>query len=82
MRTGIQLAFAGLAATLLLFGIFVWPTPYQYICLTREWSFGGAGGVRRSQAYQRLYRINRFTGAATPVATTEPDSTDEENAVE
>jgi len=39
--------------TLLLWGIFIWPTPYRYEKVSRLWYNG---------TKQVVYRVNRFTG--------------------
>jgi hypothetical protein len=45
-------------AALLAFGVFVWPTPYQYEAVTHTNSYTG-------HSSQVVYRINRFTGERT-----------------
>ena len=44
-----------LCGTALLWGIFLWPTPYRYETVSRPW-------YRSSK--QQVYRVNRFTGTA------------------
>ena len=52
--TAALIATGMVCATVVLFGFFLWPTPYRYeVMITR--------GVHGDQ-YGRVYRINRFTG--------------------
>jgi hypothetical protein len=44
---------AMVCGTVLLFGFFIWPTPYRYEKVSRPWYTGPK---------QEVYRINRFTG--------------------
>lgn len=47
-----------LCITALLWGLFIWPTPYTYEKVSRPWYQG---------TKQEVYRVNRFTGDATKV---------------
>jgi hypothetical protein len=49
-----------LAAVALIWGVFIWPTPYFYEKISYRHSLSS-----RSDARELLYRINRFTGEAT-----------------
>lgn len=53
--------------TVLLWGFFIWPTPYRYEKVTRVWY----GGTK-----QEVYRINRFTGRAKKVVDPAPARSD------
>jgi hypothetical protein len=47
-----------LAAAALAFGVFVWPTP---------WRYEKVNTFRGDRNYDKVYRINRWTGDAVPV---------------
>jgi hypothetical protein len=48
--------------TVLLFGFFIWPTPYRYEKVGRPYYILGQVSTK-----QEVYRINRFTGRAEKV---------------
>jgi hypothetical protein len=64
----IIVALAILCTTALIWGVFIWPTPYQYEKVTRPWYTG---------TKQEIYRINRFTGTAEKVVDPTPKTDDD-----
>ena len=55
-------------ATAIIWGVFIWPTPYKYEKVTRPWYSG---------TKQEVYRINRFTGHSEKVVDPIPKTTDD-----
>ena len=53
--------------TALIWGIFIWPTPYRFEKVTRPWYTG---------TKEEIYRINRFTGYSEKVVDPIPKTTD------
>lgn len=61
-RNAVVIVVALVCVTILLWGFFIWPTPYLYEKVTRPYYGGGRDGNK-----QEVWRINRFTGRAEKV---------------
>ena len=64
-RGMVVMIVALLCVTALLWGFFIWPTPYQYEKVSRPWYQG---------TKQEVYRINRFTGKSEKVVDPIPNT--------
>lgn len=68
-----RLGWATLAG-LILFGLLIWPTPYEFQTLRTVGFYNGRISAARPR--EILYRVNRITGTAEKVA----ESTDRDGA--
>lgn len=60
-------------ATVLAWGLFVWPTPYRYEKVTRPFHNG--------QHFEEVYRVNRLTGHTERVLTPYPHFPDSSQSI-
>lgn len=58
-----------IAAAVLLFGVFVWPTPFEYVYMNKS-----NGNQYGRTSHTIVLRVNRFTGETKRVAHTYADA--------